>query len=95
MRGTFGFVVVSIALQAATAYAQAPVPLNRPMEQYAPLQSKVAEQTAAAPQAQAPMPGPQSAPAPVGKDRFGNIVRGSTCADHWSNCAYDPSRPHP
>ncbi len=26
------------------------------------------------------------------RDRFGNIVRGDSCADHWSNCAYDPSR---
>ena len=26
-------------------------------------------------------------------DRFGNVVRGDSCAAHWANCAYDPSRP--
>jgi hypothetical protein len=26
------------------------------------------------------------------RDRFGNIVRGDRCADHWANCAYDPMK---
>jgi hypothetical protein len=29
----------------------------------------------------------------VPKDRFGNMVRGNTCAAHWANCAYDPANP--
>lgn len=27
----------------------------------------------------------------VQHDRFGNVVTGNTCAQHWSNCAFDPS----
>ena len=28
----------------------------------------------------------------VQHDRFGNVVTGNTCAQHWSNCAFDPDR---
>jgi len=28
----------------------------------------------------------------VQHDRFGNVVTGNTCAQHWSNCAYDPEK---
>jgi hypothetical protein len=99
MRGTVRF-VMSIALLGAAAvpaWAQAPVPLQRSMDLYAPLQAKVAEQAAAEPQ-QPPAPpllsqrSAATAASAVNKDRFGNVVRGTTCAEHPANCAYDPTR---
>ena len=103
MRAAVGFVIaLSAGLQVAavaTAVAQSPVPLQRSMDLYAPLQAKVAEQAAAQPQQAQTMPATTAAAAPaptaasVNRDRFGTVVRGTTCAEHWANCAYDPTRP--
>jgi hypothetical protein len=86
----FATVVISGA-----ALAQAPVPLQRSIEQYEPLRAKVAA-AASEPQevGQPPVPTVRDTPSGgMAKDRFGNAIRGDTCSAHWANCAYDPQRP--
>ena len=101
MRCTVGCMILGAVLQVSVsgAWAQAPVPLQRSMALYEPLQAKVAEDVSTSQQT-APVPpkalstsAPRSAPSMANKDRFGNVVRGTTCAEHWANCAYDPTRP--
>jgi hypothetical protein len=89
------YAAIATVVISGAALAQAPVPLQRSIEQYVPLQSKVAE-AASEPQqtTQPPVATVRGTPSGgVAKDRFGNAVRGDTCAAHWANCAYNPQRP--
>jgi hypothetical protein len=80
----FATVVVSGA-----ALAQAPVPLQRSIEHYEPLRATAASDRQAVGQTPvAAVPGTPSGS--LAKDRFGNAVRGDTCAAHWANCAFNP-----
>jgi hypothetical protein len=94
------------APQAQTPPAQ--MPSGSPTQAQTPSATQPAPMAPTERLGRQPMPGDQQANAPmhrpmgkgqmnpsdrVPKDRFGNVVRGNTCAAHWANCAYDPSNP--